>query len=230
MAGSHPSEASIGVAPRDYRPVVVATFDPPPRVPVHFPLRRSALAVFRTEGPRLSLFVPTSVVADVSQPVELVVTFGDCAERFSLFGKVRWRPVRGQAPQLGVEFEGAAKVPVAAMIAFCAGRPLESGTAGKNRYQVTIPCRVKAGNRVLTGQITDLSASGLFVATEKRRLKASQELRVQLEPRWFGLKGDWVDAKVVWLGDKLGRPGFGARFLGATQEFLPVIKKYLPAE
>ncbi len=209
----------------------MATLVSPARVPVHFPLRRSALAAFRTEGARLSLFVPTTVIAEVNQPVELAVTFGDCSERFALLGKVRWRPVAGQAPQLGVEFEGPAKLPVAAMIAFCAGRPLEVGTAGKSRFQVTIPCRIRAGSRTLTGQVTDLSATGLYVAApERSRIKASQELRVQLEPRWLGLKGEWVDVKVVWLGDKLGHAGFGARFSGPRSEYLPVIKKYLPVE
>ncbi len=200
-------------------------------IPIVFPQRRSALAAFRTEGARLSLFVPTTVPAAIEEPVTLSVTFGDCPNWFELTGKVRWRrdSARGmsQGAGLGVEFEGTEKLPLAAMVAFCAGRPLEAGTAGKSRYQVRIPCRIRALDRTVEGEITDLSESGVYVAA-KIRVKPGLDLKLQLDPKWLGLGGDWVEMKVVWVGDKVGKAGFGARFSGATASFLPAIKKYLP--
>ncbi len=204
------------------------------RIPVVFPQRRSALAAFRAAGSRLSLLVPLELPSPREELVNLSVGFGDCPERFELTGVVRRRHEAqgaGREPDLGVEFEGPARLPLAEMIAFCAGRPLEADDPGKSRFQVQIPCRIRSGEQDLDGEVADISATGLFAAA---RLPATvgpgSGLRLQLEPQWLGLLGQWVSVQVVWLGQKLGRPGFGASFCGPGSSYLPAIRKYLAAE
>jgi Tfp pilus assembly protein PilZ len=200
---------------------------------VLYPTRRSALACFRAEGSRLSLFVPTNETANVDELIELAVTFGDCPDKFELKGIVRWQRAEargfGQDAGLGVGFEGPLKMPLAAMVASCAGRPLESGTANKDRFVVQIPCRLRAGELSLTGEVHDVSESGIYVtARVPSRIKPGVELQVQLEPQWLGLLGDWITVKVVWTGPKMGKLGFGARFAGPSADYLKTIRKYLP--
>jgi len=199
---------------------------------ITYPSRRSVLASYRLDGVTLSLFVPTSALVDLGRQVVLDVGFGDSQQKFRLEGKVTWRRAESRGmrlePGLGINFNGSEKAAPAQMLAFCAGRPLELGTAQDARVRTSIPCNVEVGARRLRARVRDISNSGAFVVGRGLdELRPGKELTLTLEPGWFGWGGKTFKARVVWGGDKAGMYGCGARFLGQPAEIKPALKKYL---
>ncbi len=52
-------------------------------------------------------------------------------------------------------------------------------------------------------------------------------VRLQLEPGWMKLGRPWLDAVVVWRGQKAGRAGVGVRFARMDREQTEVLSGYL---
>jgi len=203
-----------------------------PVIAAHYPTRRAALASCRAVGGHLSLFVPTTDDVSAGTAVRLQVSFGDVVTRFELEGTITWRRTQarglGLEPGLGVEFAAPEKYQVARMLAFCAGRALDTGTAIERRVEAEVPCQVNVGPHRLAGLIRDLSSTGVFVAGPSFvKLARGTELVIQLGKGWLGFGVKQLKARVIWNGHKRGEFGFGARFVEDSARTRPVLGKYL---
>ena len=204
-----------------------------PVVDARYPSRRAVLSSVRSQGSKLMLFVASDAVFRVGSRVELRVTIAGTSQAFKLVGTVldhAWAGHRSRASGLTVSFQGEDKKHAAEMVAVCADRPPAMGTANSWRVDLAVRCKVKGIRGSSKGVISDLSRTGAFIATEMPRLQPGSPLRVQLEPSVLGLVGAWLDAKVIWWGDKGGRPGLGIQFVGTKQNQTKALNKYLKTD
>lgn len=201
-------------------------------VDVVYPSRRYVLARLRAEGPSLALFAPTDRFVPLGSRVELRIRFADCDAAYELTGTVTFlrQQARGLSQDIGigVTFDGEDKRAAAQMIAFCAGRPPDVGTAQTPRKELQLSCVVRLGQRAMSAEVRDLSSSGAFVAaTSLPGVRVGSELVLQIAPLFSTFGGRRLEARVMWIGNKQGRAGFGARFLGAAGAIRPALKKFL---
>lgn len=202
------------------------------RLPVRYPHRGAALASSRAEGSNLTLFVPGWVNLAIGADVVLEITFGDSDLHFEIEGRVSFQrklPAGPrQQPGLGFSFVGAQKRPAAQMIAQCAGRASEDGTAMGTRHPVTLSCLVKFNGGNLPAEVKDLSNTGAFIGAPKvRGLREDEELTIHLEPIFGRWGGQILKARVIWVGEKKGMAGFGVRFVDDTMHVRTSLKKHL---
>lgn len=196
----------------------------PVRINVAFSSPWMALKYSRSEGKELSLFVPTGHQPPLRARVALAISFPGRPERFELSGTVIFiREVgRGLLQPQGVVVDFQApeeKQTAAAFIAFCAGRPASLGTAGTPRTQVASRCIVRSPRGAFRGHLRDVSATGAFVAARlPGAIKEGVEILLQVKPIFGAFGGRQVRARVMWLGEKYGEKGFGARFTGEAEE------------
>ena len=194
--------------------------------------RRQALSNSRSSGGDLTLFIPTSVRAPLETMLAIKVTFKDCDATFNVVGKVSYLRLaaRGTTQTTGVvvTFEGDHKKAASELLAFCAGRPLNEGTAGAPRRPAKFGCIVHTTRHALKAQVRDLSTTGAFVAApEMRGFKEGMDVVLQLRPlvgTWGGRK---VEARIMWVGEKYGETGFGARFTGEASDYRKTVKKLM---
>jgi len=201
-------------------------------IQVRFPTKRYVLVSARAEGANLTLFFPTAAPVAQGSLVRLSVSFGDADQQFELAGKVTFLRGTGWGlgaePGIGVAFTGEEKRAAAQMFAYCAGKPLQLGTATRRRIPTRIRCRLRLGGKSVKAEVRDLSTGGAFVAAPVTKdLPVGSDLQIQLEPGWFGLGGKKLEIRVLWHGQKGGSAGFGGRFLGDQLRISPVIKGYL---
>ena len=204
------------------------------RLPVRFPHRGSLLANARAEGPSLTLFVPGWANFAIGADAMLEITFGDSDLHFEIEGRVSFQRKLPsgprQQPGLGFTFVGAQKRPAAQMIAQCAGRNAEEGTAMGARKPVTLSCLVKFNGTNTPAEVRDLSNTGAFIGlTKVRGLKEDLELTIHLEPIFGRWGGQVLKARVIWVGEKKGEAGFGIRFTEDTLHVRSSLKKHLAA-
>lgn len=202
-----------------------------PILRIQYPHRRALLAAARAEGSLLSLFVPGQPRHAIGTALELEISLGDSPLRFTVAGLVRARfenRLARQEPGMALVFQGDAKKPVAEMVAICAGRPLEDGTALDSREQVNISCLLEFPRNVLRGVIRDVSNTGAFVGIAQT-LDATPglEVKVKLDPLFGKWGGNPLQARVVWSGRKYGVHGFGVRFVEAPGVVRERLKKHL---
>jgi Tfp pilus assembly protein PilZ len=200
---------------------------------IRFPNRRYVLSTSRAEGTNLELFAPTAQRVPLGRRVRLMVTFEDAPERFELTGKVVFHrgATRNRDEQgVGVSFEGDDKKRAAELLAFCAGRPAVQGTATWQRFVTRIRCKVEGGSEAYSGEVLDLSLTGLFVSMKKApKFKAGAKLQVRLKPSTLSFWGKAMDVKVMWSGEKRGLIGFGGRFLVDHALVSAELRKYVSA-
>lgn len=205
---------------------------PLPRLQVQYPNRRALLANARTEGAVLSLFVPGSQHVAVGTQVAVDIAVNEATLRFELQGRVRMQVAargNGQQPGLSLTFEGEQKRVAARMLAACAGRALESGTALDSRHAVNLRCLVNLRTATLQGGVKDVSITGAFIATPRvSGLRVDDELTIQVDPLFGRWGGSVLRARVIWLGEKRGVPGFGVRFLDVGAHVRESLKKHVP--
>lgn len=198
---------------------------------VRYPHRRALLAAARAEGPVLSLFVPGHTEIPAGSALELEVSLDDSPLRFTLSGTVRAQfqsRVARQEPGLAVVFTGEAKRPVAEMVAICAGRSVEDGTALDSRLQVDVSCLVDVSGQSVRAVMRDVSNSGAFIGTPiPPALRPESELTVRFDPLFGRWGGNPLSARVVWVGRKHGMSGFGVRFLEPAAIVRERLKKHL---
>ena len=129
---------------------------------------------------------------------------------------------------MALVFHGAAKKPVAEMVAICAGRPAGDGTALDSREQLNVPCLLEFSQGAVRGVIRDLSNTGAFVGTS-HMVDAAPGVEVTL--KLAALFGRWgghpLSARVVWSGRKYGVHGFGVRFTDDPGVVRERLKKHL---
>lgn len=202
-------------------------------LPARYPHRRALLIAARAEGSNLSLFVPGAPALSVGAEVKVEVTLGDSPLKFSLQGRVHaqvaahaGRPESG----LSIAFVADEKRKAAEMLAQCAGRSAEHGTALDARHEVEVSCVVELPGEDVKAALRDVSNTGAFVNTSKRSgLKRDQELTLRVNPLFGSFGGKILKARVVWVGEKKGVPGFGVRFLDTKLHVRESLKKHLEA-
>ena len=191
--------------------------------------RRHALEHSRASGRELSLFVATDELPPLKTPVTVEIAIQDSPLRFTLqcvVGFVRSN-ARGPNQPKGVVviFESSThKQQAAAMIAVCAGRPVSEGSAGSRRDDAEARCLVHAPRGVFEGIVRDISSTGAFVAgAPVKPLKEGADVELQVKPVFGSLGGQRVSARVMWVGEKYGLPGFGVRFTGQADAIRKVL-------
>lgn len=205
----------------------------PIRLEVQYPNRRAVLASARTEGAVLSFFVPGWEHVAAGTDVTLVISIENTDLRFELQGRVRLQlagyTARAQRG-LGVALVGEQKRAAAQMLASCAGRSLDDGTALDSRHDVNVECLVNLHGTRLKGAVKDVSATGAFInAPRLSALRGEADVTIQLEPLFGRWGGRVLKARVVWVGEKKGVPGFGVRFLDATTHVRESLKRHFPS-
>lgn len=200
---------------------------------VVFPTRRHLLSSSRVDGSNLSLFVPSDRFPATGTPVRLLLSFADSDLRFELIGTVNFhRPVsRGptQPTGIAVSFEGNDKRSASRMLALCAGKSSELGSASSPRYGKSIDCTLRVGTKKMHAQVRDLSTGGAFVvAPSVIRIRVGAEVEIELSGGFLGIGAKKLAARVVWCGEKYGATGFGARFLGGAEIVRPSLRGLLP--
>lgn len=200
------------------------------RLPVRYSSCRALLASARTERSVLSLFVPGAEHVAAGADVLLEVSVDRSTLRFELEGRVRlqFQETDSRGPGLGVVFHGTQKRAAGLMLATCAAASGD-GTAIDARQEVEVSCLINLHGKKLRGTLKDVSSTGAFVGTPLvPGLRGEAELSLHLEPV-FGLWGGPVlKAKVIWVGEKHGVYGFGARFLDDGASVRERLKKHLP--
>lgn len=205
----------------------------PTRLEVQYPNRRALLASARTEGAVLSLFIPGSEHVAAGTDVTLAISIESTELRFELQGRVRLQLAGHGArtqPGLGVALVGDQKRAAAQMLAVCAGRSLDDGTALDSRHDVDVVCLVDLHGTRLKGAVKDVSSTGAFIkAPRLSALRGEADVTIRLEPLFGRWGGRVLKARVVWVGEKKGMPGFGVRFLDATAHVRESLKKHFPS-
>jgi hypothetical protein len=203
--------------------------------PLSFQLsRRQVLSSSRADGNGLFLYFGTQVPPAIGMRVALKLAITDMSEVMNLDGVVHAHrnihPLQ-QQKNGGFElmFEGEAKRQVARMLARCAGKAEQLGTARNARVDSKLGCSIFLGARMLDGQLRDLSSGGAFVAAPQiSKLRIGCEVTLKIRSGLFGLSAHKLRARVVWFGSKAGSVGFGARFLDAPAVVDTLLRKHLP--
>lgn len=198
------------------------------RLEVQYPNRRALLASARAERGTLSLHIPRGEDLALGSEVSLGISVDGTALRFELRGQVRL-PLNalGARKGLGITFAGPQKRAAAQMLATCAGRSRDDGTALDSRHDVDLRCLVNLPGTRLRGALKDVSSTGAFIGAQpSSTLRGDTELTIQLEPLFGRWGGRLLKARVIWVGQKKGVPGFGVRFLDATAQVRESLKKH----
>jgi PilZ domain len=198
---------------------------------VRYTNRRALLSAAKTERGTLTLFVPTGRAVLQGTPIRLTITFGDADERFELQGVAasggRAMGRNGMGGFLA-SFTGDDKRKAAEMFAFCAQRPRSMGTASRERLVIRKNCQLKVGSQQISGELRDLSQTGAFIAGRQLgKLKEGDPVWLKVPGGLFGLGGTWIEARVVWQGQKGEEPGVGLRFTGNEAKQASAIQRLL---
>ncbi len=199
----------------------------PTRLQVRYANRRALLSSARNEGAVMSLFVPGSERVQAGTEVSLEISVAGTELHFYLDGRVRIQ-ITGprEDPGLGVIFTGERKRLAAQMLSRCA----ESGATLQVRHEVDVRCLIDLHGVKMKGALKDISATGAFIGAPKKlaSLRGHSELTIRLEPILGVFGGRVLKARVVWIGQKKGVPGFGVCFLDASAHVKRSLKKHLP--
>ena len=203
-----------GIPPREHPEEHV------PLEPVQFPNRKALISHTQNGG----LLVPSRARVTVGTSVRFKVTFGDCAKGFHLSGKIE--SIR-QANGAQVGFQLGMTTPAerrawSQLVAFCA-RNQEPA----KRYPTAIGCIIGVGTEKIPATIKDVSMTGAFIVAKARTsLQSGTTLSVTIKGGLFGLGATHLQAEVIWAGSKQETLGFGAHFIGRTQEVLKLMRKH----
>jgi hypothetical protein len=197
---------------------------------VRYASRRTLLAASKTERGALMLFVPTSRSVSQGSRVRITVTFGDAGERFELQGvALSGTRVMGRDGVGGflASFAGDHKRRAAEMVAFCAQRPPSMGTSSRERLAIRKSCQLKLADRQVPGELRDLSQTGAFVVGHQLgKIKEGEPVWLKVAGL-FGMGGTWLEARVIWQGQKGEEQGLGLRFTGNEARQASAIQRLL---
>ncbi len=208
------------------------SLDDIPQTYVRFHSRRAVLSSFRAEGTAITVFVPSCIPVETGAKIRLLVTVEGLEESFSLSGTVAWKrdsfAGNEREPGFGMHISPEEKDPAVRLLAMCANRPAEQGTAQEKRYPSGLRCTVIHGVHCSDARLCDLSASGAFVNMSRLTpIREGNEITLRLNTGILGFGNAVLKAKVVWRGKKGNKPGFGARFVGNPAEIRQALRKQL---
>lgn len=160
------------------------------------------------------------------------ITLDDSVLSFQLTGKVDAQriPQAGSRLEagLGIVFTGDQKRAAAHMLAACAGRSLDNGTAIDSRQPVDLSCLVRFGASKQKAAVKDVSQTGAFIGSPRLKgLHENLELTINISPILGLFGGRRLRARVIWVGEKKGIRGFGVRFLEQANYIRDSLKKHL---
>jgi hypothetical protein len=206
----------------------------PPVIPieVRYATRRALLSSAKADRGTLTLFVPTLRRVAQGVRVRLTITCEDATERFELEGLAlnpTQRVGRDGAGGFLASFEGEHKRRAAEMVALCAGRPSPMGTASRERLAIRKSCHLKvAEDDQVDGELRDLSQTGAFVACRRlTKLNVGEPVWLKVDGGLFGMGGTWLEARVIWKGEKGEERGVGLRFTGNEARQATAIQRLL---
>lgn len=202
---------------------------PAQRLQVRYPNRRALLSSVRTERSVLTLFVPAGERIAAGSDVLLEISLD--ALRFEVAGRVRLQcqATRARGAGLSVVFPGPLKKAAVQMLTACAAMAGEDDTGIEQRHEVEVRCLIDLHGRKLKGTLKDVSSTGAFVSTLLvPELRGEAELVLQVEPLFGRWGGQPLKVRVIWVGEKRGVHGFGARFLEEGALVRERLKKHLP--
>ncbi len=198
---------------------------------VRYASRRALLSASKTERGALTIFVPTSHGIAQGARVLLKISFGDADDRFELQGIALSRTRTMGRDGVGgflAGFSGEHKRRAAEMIAFCARRPRSMGTSSRERLALRKSCQLKLANRQVSGELRDLSATGAFVVGRQfGKIKEGEPVWLKVTGGLFGMGGTWLEARVIWQGEKGEERGLGLRFTGNEARQASAIQRLL---
>lgn len=201
-----------------------------PRLQVRYANRRALLSSVRTERSVLMLFVPVTERVAAGSSVLLEISLD--ALRFELEARVRLQGFEtgARAAGLTVVFPGELRKAAVQMLTACAAMSSGDDTGIEARHEVDVRCSIDLHGRRLAGALRDLSATGAFVGTPLvPGLRGEAEIVLRLEPLFGRWGGRVIKARVIWVGEKKGVQGFGARFLDENASVRTRLKKHLPS-
>jgi Tfp pilus assembly protein PilZ len=198
---------------------------------VRYASRRALLSAAKSERGSLTLFVPTQRVVAQGTRVRLTIIFEDADARVFLEGLALNRTQAVGRDGVGgflVAFQGEHKRRAAEMVALCAGRPTPMGTASRERLPIRKNCHLKVADEEVDGVLRDLSQTGAFVICHKlSKFTVGDPVWLKVEGGLFGLGGIWLEARLVWKGEKGEERGLGLRFTGNEARQASAIQRLL---
>ncbi len=198
---------------------------------VRYASRRALLSAAKSERGSLTLFVPTQHVVAQGTRVRLTIIFEDADQHFFLEGLALNRTQAVGREGVGgflASFEGDHKRRAAEMVALCAGRPTPMGTASRERLPIRKNCHLKVADEQVDGELQDLSQTGAFVACRQlSKLTVGEPVWLKVEGGLFGMGGTWLEARIVWKGEKGKDRGVGLRFTGNDPRQASAIQRLL---
>lgn len=200
-----------------------------PRLQVRYANRRALLSSVRTERSVLTLFVPVTEQVPAGSSVLLEI----CLEtlRFEVEARVRLQCLETgkRAAGLSVGFPGALKKAAVQMLTACAAMGSGDDTGIEMRHEVDVRCLIDLHGLKLKGALKDVSSTGAFIGTALvPGLRGEAELVLRVDPLLGRWGGRVIRARVIWVGEKKGVHGFGARFLEEGASVRERLGKHLP--
>jgi hypothetical protein len=198
---------------------------------VRYATRRALLSSSKAEHGTLTLFVPTLRRVAQGVRVRLKITCEDADERFELEGLALNQTQKFGRDGVGgflTSFQGEHKRRAAEMVARCAGRPSPMGTASRERLAIRKSCQLKVEDDQVDGELRDLSQTGAFVACRKlTKLTVGEPVWLKMDGGLFSMGGTWLEARVIWKGEKGEERGVGLRFTGNEARQATAIQRLL---
>ncbi len=183
-----------------------------PTLIVELPNRAAFLDLYYHHGHLGGVFVPGQMALEPGTAVLLELSFAAERQTICCRGVVRWRrpqQTRDLPAGLGVDLAASEKATRDLLLEFAQGRDLHLLNRRDRRLPVHLEVRYASEGVFLSDVTDDLSAGGLFIASDDP-LPIGTPLRLRLKPpgRWFAVE---VRGEVAW-SRRDERPGFGVRF------------------
>jgi uncharacterized protein (TIGR02266 family) len=177
--------------------------------------RRQLFEVYYHRDGANGIFVAGEADFAVGDTLYVEINFLEEQRAFRLKGTVRWRRLHsGRSslpPGLGVEFDDGERQTRDLVLDFARGREVEFTVRASHRLPVAIQIAYASDARFLTDVSDDLSAGGLFIATDDVLPKGT-ELELKLKPPGH-LLGLRLRGSVAWVSLRGERRGMGIKFL-----------------
>jgi type IV pilus assembly protein PilZ len=177
--------------------------------------RRQLFEVYYHRDGANGVFVQGEASFEVGDVLYIELNFLEEQKAFRLKGTVRWRRMpsgRSSLPAgIGVEFDDSERQTRDLVLDFARGREVEFTVRGSHRLPVAISIAYASDSRFLTDMSDDLSAGGLFIATDAV-LDVGTQLELKLKPPGH-LLGLRLRGSVAWVSLRGARRGMGIQFL-----------------
>lgn len=181
------------------------------------PLRnRSQLFdVYYHQDDRDGVFVEGEVNFQVGEPLFVEINFLEEQRAFRIKGSVSWRRLSTGRHNLiagiGVSFDEEERSTRDLILEFAHGREIVFTARESQRLPASMSISYSSDSQFLTDIVDDLSAGGVFIASDEV-LEKGTELEIKLRPPGY-LLGLRVKGQVAWTSTAGSRRGMGIKFI-----------------